>query len=221
MVRVAPWVGLAVLIGLAWAVAPPARAASFDCAKAGTPTEKAICRDPAVSKLDEEVAAAFKAAQAFWPAGNWKTYILTEQRNWLKDRNGICKADAACLRDDYDRRLIYLKSPDLKWTGRYVAGQCPKDGIFLDATPRYPEVGVDVDIYICPNASGNMLLQGRGQVDAAGRLFWQDEGGCPHILTFTQDTVTQSRPETGRCGQLWPDARVFRRDPARSPFLLE
>jgi uncharacterized protein len=73
MVRVASWVGLAALIGLGLA-ASPSVAASFDCAKAGTPTEKAICKDPVVSKLDEEVAAAFKTAQGFWPAGNWKAY---------------------------------------------------------------------------------------------------------------------------------------------------
>jgi len=222
MDRVASWISLGALALLAsLACAPAASAASFDCAKAGTPTEKAICRDPAVSKLDEDVAAAFKATLAFWPAGDWKAYILTEQRNWLKDRNSICKADADCLKQDYERRLIYLKSPDLKWTGRYVAGQCPQDGIFLDAAPSYPKDGVDVDIYICPTPGGNMLLQGRGKVDASGRLFWRDDAGCPRTLTFTQDTATLSGPETGACKPLLTDARVFRRDPARSPFLTE
>jgi len=226
MDRVAHWVsrgaGLAVLaLSASLALAPTASAASFDCAKAGTPTEKAVCKDPAVSRLDEEVAAAFKAALAFWPAGNWQAYIRNEQRLWLKDRDGICKADAACLKQDYDRRLIYLKSPDLKWTGRYVAGQCPQDGIFLDATPRYPKVGVDVDIYICPNSSGNMLLQGWGKVDAAGRLSWQDEAHCSYTLTFTQDAVTLSASETGVCKPPMLDARVFRRDPAKSPFLQD
>jgi uncharacterized protein len=67
MFRVAFWVGLTALFCLAAPIA--AEAASFDCAKAGTPTEKAICKDPAVSKLDEQVAAAFKTAQGLWPAG--------------------------------------------------------------------------------------------------------------------------------------------------------
>jgi uncharacterized protein len=78
MFRVALWAGLAALLCL---VVPSASlAASFDCAKAGTPTEKAICKDPAVSKLDDQVAAAFKTAQTLWPAGNWSTYIRNEQR---------------------------------------------------------------------------------------------------------------------------------------------
>jgi uncharacterized protein len=219
MTRVSHWVGLACLLLTSLAAAPAATAASFDCAKAGTPTEKAICKDPAVSKLDEQVAAAFKTALTFWPAGNWKTYILTEQRNWLKDRNAICKADTACLKTDYERRLVYLTDPDLKWTGRYVAGQCPRDGIFLDATPNHHEVGVSIEIYICPRPGGNMLLQASGEVDAGGTLDFVDIG-CPRTLTFTQDTVTLSGPVSERC-QPVTRQRVFRRDPARSPFLLE
>lgn len=93
--------------------------------------------------------------------------------------------------------------------------------MFLDVTPSYPEAGVSVDLYICPTSSGNMLLQGRGKVDASGRLSWRDDAGCPRTLAFTQDTATLTGPETGRCKPLLTDARVFRRDPARSPFLTE
>lgn len=221
MDRVSRLAGLAALVLLAsLAVAPTASAASFDCAKAGTATEKAICRDPALSRQDEAVAAAFKAALTLWPAGNWPTYIRTEQRNWLKDRNDICKGDVACLKRDYELRLGYLTRPSLKWTGRYVAGACPKDGIFFDVSPRYPDDGLSIDIYYCPDPKGNMLLQVSGKPDAAGRLDYKDGGGCPVTLGFTQDTVTLSAPTTGRCKPTF-DARVFRRDPARSPFLIE
>lgn len=216
MIGVARRTGLAVLFCLGGlALTPAARAASFDCAKAAAPTDKAICKDPAVSRLDEQVAAAFKAAQALWPAGNWKTYILGEQRAWLKDRNAICKADAACLKQDYERRLTYLTSPALKWTGRYVAGVCPRDGLYLDVTPSYPQAGVEAMLYICPDTAGNVLLQAQGVVDASGRLAFGD-AGC--ALVFTQDTVTLSAPKAERC-VLMTDERVFRRDPAKSPFL--
>lgn len=219
MGRVFALAALVLLVGLA--STPTARAASFDCAKAASPTEKAICRDPALSRQDEAVAAAYKAALTLWPAGNWATYIRAEQRNWLKDRDRICKGgDVACLKRDYELRLGYLQRPSLKWTGRYVAGSCPKDGIFLDAAPRYPEDGVSVDIYICPNSQGNMLQQVSGKPDAAGRLDYRSEGGCPVTLVFTQDTVTVSGPATGSCKLLFSE-RVFRRDPARSPFLNE
>ncbi len=200
--------------------APGARAASFDCAKASTATEKAVCRDPALSKQDEAVTAAYKAAQGLWPAGTWPAYIRLEQRNWLKDRDSVCKGDVACLKRDYELRLGYLQRPSLKWTGRYVAGSCPKDGIFLDASPRYPEDGLSVDLYVCPSPQGNMLLQASGKPDASGKLDYKDTGGCPVTLVFSQDAVTVSGPTTGNCKLLF-DARTFRRDPARSPFLNE
>ena len=38
----------------------PVQAASFDCAKAGTKVEKLICGDAGLSKLDDELAAAYK-----------------------------------------------------------------------------------------------------------------------------------------------------------------
>lgn len=218
MNRVASWAGLAALLCLA-ALPAGARAASFDCAKAGTPTEKAICKDPAVSKLDEQVLGAFRAAQGLWPAGNWSSYIRTEQRNWLKDRDSICKADAACLKQDYERRLSFLTHPSLKWMGRYVAGKCPNDGVYMDVSQNYPDAGIGVELYICPNSAGNMLLQAEGAVDASGKLSFED-AGCPRTLTFTQDTATLSFPKTERCA-LGTDARVFRRDPAKSPYLNE
>jgi uncharacterized protein YecT (DUF1311 family) len=217
MFRVAFWVGLTALFCLAAPIA--AEAASFDCAKAGTPTEKAICKDPAVSKLDEQVAAAFKTAQGLWPAGNWSTFIRNEQRWWLKDRNDICKADAGCLNQDYTRRLSYLTHPSLKWEGRYVAGRCPNDGVYLDVAQNYPDAGIGIELYLCPNSAGNMLLQAEGDLDASGKLKFED-AGCPRVLAFTQDTVTLSWPNTERCA-LMTDERVFRRDPAKSPYLSE
>ena len=38
-----------------------ASAASFDCKKASTNIEHAICNDPELSKLDQEIAVAFKS----------------------------------------------------------------------------------------------------------------------------------------------------------------
>ena len=219
MTRVSPWIGLACLLLASLAAAPAATAASFDCAKAGTPTEKAICKDPAVSKLDEQVAVAFKAAQGLWSAGNWSTFIRNEQREWLKDRNGICKADVACLKQDYERRLTFLTHPSLKWMGRYVAGRCSDDGVYLDVTPSYPDAGIGIEVYLCPDPKGNMLLQAKGDVDASGKLRF-DDAGCPRVLTFTQDAATLSAPKTEAC-ERGADSHAFQRDPAKSPYLLE
>jgi len=46
-----------------------AYAASFDCAKATTPQEKAICASPKLSAADDQITAAYKAALAQTPTG--------------------------------------------------------------------------------------------------------------------------------------------------------
>jgi uncharacterized protein YecT (DUF1311 family) len=200
MVRIAALVALFLLACLT--LRSSAQAASFDCAKAGTATEKAICRDPALSKQDEAVAAAYKAALTLWPAGNWAAYLRTEQRNWLKDRDQICKGgDVPCLKRDYELRLGYLRRQSLKWTGRYVAGNCPKDGVFIDVAPSYPKDGLSIDIYYCPEPAGSMLPAGRRHVpDATGKLDYKSDADCPIALVFTQDTVDPvSGPTTSNC----------------------
>ncbi len=107
--------------------------------------------------------------------------------------------------------------------GRYVAGRCPADGVYLDVTQSYPDAGIGVELYVCPSSAGNMLLQAAGTVDASGRLSFED-AGCPRVLTFTQDTATLSFPKTGpgraQCA-LGTDERVFRRDPAKLVYVAE
>jgi uncharacterized protein len=203
-------------------LASPASAASFDCAKAGNATEKAICADPAVSRLDEQVAGAFRTALALWPAGNWGAYLRAEQLGWLADRNRICKADKACLKQDYTRRLAYLTHPNLKWQGRYVQGECPNEGLYADVTQNYPDTGVSVDIYACPSPGGNMLLQAKGTPDAAGKLVYV-EAGCRHELTFAQDTVsvTSAPAPGGKCYFSGTYAGTYARNPRKSPFVGE
>ena len=43
-------------------------AASFDCAKASSPTEKMICQNPNISKLDDRLSAAYKEAKKTNPS---------------------------------------------------------------------------------------------------------------------------------------------------------
>ncbi|MCW2273437.1 hypothetical protein GJ654_05660 [Rhodoblastus acidophilus] len=70
----------ALLILLAAALAPSARAASFDCGKARTPLERRICADPALGQADEDLSKAY--------AETLRTFVVPEfikdsQRAWL------------------------------------------------------------------------------------------------------------------------------------------
>jgi uncharacterized protein YecT (DUF1311 family) len=60
-----------------------AQAASFDCSKAKTPQEKAICASPELSKADEEMAAAYKDVLAAVPQ-EIAVEVREDQRQWLR-----------------------------------------------------------------------------------------------------------------------------------------
>lgn len=83
----------------------PVQAASFDCAKAGTKIEKLICSDAEISKLDEELNAAYKTAVQ----DKTKADVIKQvQKQWMKDRNSC--ADARCVKGAYETRLHSLAS---------------------------------------------------------------------------------------------------------------
>jgi uncharacterized protein len=90
-------------------------AASFDCAKARSPQEKAICASPELSKADDEMAAAYKAALAQAPAG-FQDRVRDGQRAWIRRIQLTClPGDAkrpieACLLDAYKQRTPALKN---------------------------------------------------------------------------------------------------------------
>lgn len=86
-------------------LAVSAHAASFDCAKAGTRIEHLICDNPEISRLDDELNTAYKAAlkdQAQAEA------IKQAQRRWVKGRSGC--VDAACVKNSYAARLKSLNT---------------------------------------------------------------------------------------------------------------
>lgn len=97
---------------LALPTAAAAAAAGFPCSKAATPTEKAICADPALSALDGRLAATYRAALerlsgASPEEGAAGAAVKADQRVWLRERDS-CGADAACLRRAYDGRMAVL-----------------------------------------------------------------------------------------------------------------
>ena len=89
---------------LAGAVSPGARAASFDCAKAGTPSEVAICGAPALSALDAQLGAAYTQRVATAPA------LKQLERGWILVRNAGCGKDVDCLTRLTRAQLAWLKS---------------------------------------------------------------------------------------------------------------
>ncbi len=94
-------------------------AASFNCKKAGTFIEHTICGDAKLSKLDEELAKAYKKAKN----NTDKDALKKEQRQWIKTKRKSCK-DVNCLRKVYTERIDELNSygkssKNATWAGNY------------------------------------------------------------------------------------------------------
>ncbi|MFU1476484.1 lysozyme inhibitor LprI family protein [Roseovarius sp. C7] len=86
-----------VLTALALFAAAPllAQQPSFDCTKASTPTEFAICGSPTLAQLDREIAAAYTVRRDALGASD-RAALLAAQRDWLATRDQ-CGGDPACI----------------------------------------------------------------------------------------------------------------------------
>lgn len=92
-------------IALAWlTLSSAATAASFDCDKAATNVEKLICSDADLSKLDDEMAVAYKTGRQ---EEKQAEAVRKAQKGWLKERNSC--SDAGCVKRVYETRLASLK----------------------------------------------------------------------------------------------------------------
>ncbi|MCK0208835.1 hypothetical protein MWN33_12425 [Starkeya koreensis] len=97
----------AAALGLALAAAP-AHAASFDCGKAGTPDERAVCADPALSALDSEMGGLWFAYSRLPMLMGANGVRHDEAQDFLAARTA-CGADKACLGALYRARIAALK----------------------------------------------------------------------------------------------------------------
>lgn len=93
--------GLAACFALA--LAPASEAASFDCGRARTATESAICDTRALNDRDVRMAQLYDIVRRVVPMGT-RGAQMDRQAAWLRERNR-CGADRACLTRSYDRRI--------------------------------------------------------------------------------------------------------------------
>jgi len=121
-----------------------AHAASFDCAKAATPSEKAVCASPRISTLDGKLADAFRTALKSHP--DKADALKLDQRHWLATRDdtawtylsgNLGKELVNVMAGQYQQRIEFLAGLD--------AGK-PKQplAVIADALPRLPAGSRDV-----------------------------------------------------------------------------
>jgi len=88
-----------------------APAASFDCAKAATPTEHAICDDPQLSRLDDQTAGLYYSLISGEKAVKEGSVadVKASQEKFLTRRDA-CGANYNCLVDAYTAQIMDLKA---------------------------------------------------------------------------------------------------------------
>lgn len=86
---------------------------AFDCGKASTASEKAICADPTALASDTALSAAYKILSTSL-SPNQSAELLKAQQNWVKQRDNNCGEQttgaelSACLKDQSVSRMAYL-----------------------------------------------------------------------------------------------------------------
>ncbi|TDN51712.1 uncharacterized protein DUF1311 [Buttiauxella sp. JUb87] len=83
-------------------------AASFDCSKATTAIEHAICDNETLSQLDSTLNEKYQTAMANL-SDEGASELRKNQRSWLKERDA-CNADAACLENLFNQRKSSLQA---------------------------------------------------------------------------------------------------------------
>jgi uncharacterized protein len=84
-----------------------AQGPSFNCSKAATPIEKRICSSERLSRLDRDMAEAYRSLERQLGKSG-KATLLESQRAWLSQRDG-CGDNAACLSEMMSSRIAALK----------------------------------------------------------------------------------------------------------------
>ena len=102
--------------GVVWSAAANT-GPSFDCDRASTPTEKAICGSEMLSRLDRALAIVYKKIMATSAAGSENlAAFLDEQRQWNKKRSSTCGNNVQCLSRIYQKRIDFLVASNKFYT---------------------------------------------------------------------------------------------------------
>lgn len=106
------WIGL----WLAWIAPVWSAGPSFDCSRAGTRVERLICTDADLSRLDRDLAEAYRGLLNTLPDGHAKS-LQSGQKEWWRQRDRQCEGktdnDALILlRGSYEKRIGELRQWD-------------------------------------------------------------------------------------------------------------
>jgi uncharacterized protein len=136
---------------------------SFDCRKAASPSERTICANLLLSRLDSELARTWKEFLDAFLDPLQKTRMKADQKTWIAGREK-CGDDGNCIGKFYQERLATRKGADPahRFSGVYEV----KD---TGAFALYP-IGDRylVSIQTADPQQGNWTCQLDGEAESAG-----------------------------------------------------
>lgn len=114
------------VLALAASAAP---AMAFDCAKASTANEKAICADPAALAANDRMETVYFAMRDRLKGTPGEAVLKDGQRAWLKLRDLTCEAVSECLANQSDSRAQELSATP-EGAAPFLLMQEGKPGVF-------------------------------------------------------------------------------------------
>lgn len=148
----------ALVIALSLSATPQTDAPSFDCARASTVVEHAICKDADLARLDRRIAARFSVLRRELdpPA---RAALLEDQRGYLWSRDEVFNAE--------------MPEPERShWLSRTMRGRAE----FLDSVSTTPRAGLTGywanfmgEAFVSQRADGTLRIRALAAEPTAGR----------------------------------------------------
>jgi uncharacterized protein len=136
-------------------------ALAFDCSKAKTAVETAICATPELKALDDDLATAYADVKAVLPPAEQKM-LVRSQRRWIERReycNNSEEGLTACIaRQTRDRLSLLSGKPE---SGPGVAGELLPYFIVQDGTAKSYDINLAVLRFAAPQTPGERMLNQR------------------------------------------------------------
>lgn len=135
-------------------------AMAFDCAKAQSPIEKAICADPTLKAADDAMSAAYSSLREALNTAERKG-LAASQRKWIKGREDSCGVQEGaeltkCIAEQTEeRRRLFLAAPE---SGPGTGARMVPIFVQQDPDPHRFDVDYTLIRFAAPRSKGEKLF---------------------------------------------------------------
>ncbi len=200
---------LAALVLVALTAAP---AHAFDCTKAKTAVEKAICADPALKQIDDDLATAYSTVRSGLEEAEQKMMTISQKR-WIARREACGSGGedlAACVKEKTAARLAFLNGTAA--SGPEVPGKLVPVFVAQAGKPGLHDIDLTLLRFEAPVTPGQQTLNRLAdEIIAAAKLGPQPNAESGAILAEEDSfSVTYASPALMSVRHDFTTSRVVR-----------